>query len=112
MHNASISLKEKRKINVPTEFYFTNILLNFYFLALGPSNIDFPPQFTPEIDIRSFFQFPVPPCNKTWAGVTCLESIRITAAIAAKNNLKLWCIDFVGAYLNSLTKEDIYMKQH
>src|SRR5260221_14761392 len=62
MHNASISLKEKRKINVPTEFYFTNILLNSYFLALGPSNIDFPPQFTPEIDIRSFFQFPVPPC--------------------------------------------------
>src|SRR5258706_15720200 len=63
MHNASISLKEKRKINVPTEFYFTNILLNFYFLAFGPSNIDFPSQFTPEIDIRSFFQFPVPPCQ-------------------------------------------------
>ena len=35
----------------------------------------------------------------------------MTAAIAAKNNLKLWRIDFVGAYLNSLTKEDIYMKQ-
>ena len=53
--------KSKTKI-VPTEFYFTNISLNSYFLALGPSNIDFPPQFTPEIDIRSFFQFPVPPC--------------------------------------------------
>jgi len=49
--------------------------------------------------------------NETWAGVTRLESVRITAAIAAKNNLRLWCIDFVGAYLNSLTKEDIYMKQ-
>jgi hypothetical protein len=35
----------------------------------------------------------------------------MTAAIAAKLNLKLWRIDFVGAYLNSLTKEDIYMKQ-
>ena len=35
----------------------------------------------------------------------------MTAAIAAKRNLKLWQIDFVGAYLNSLTKEDIYMKQ-
>ena len=35
----------------------------------------------------------------------------MTAAIAAKLNLKLWRLDFVGAYLNSLTKEDIYMKQ-
>ena len=45
------------------------------------------------------------------AGVTRLESVRMTAAIAAKFDLKLWWIDFVGAYLNSLTKEDIYMKQ-
>ncbi len=49
--------------------------------------------------------------NETWAGVTRLESVRMTAAIAAKYNLKLWRIDFVGAYLNSLTKEDIYMRQ-
>ena len=49
--------------------------------------------------------------NETWAGVTRLESVRMTAAIAAKHDLKLWQIDFVGAYLNSLTKEDIYMKQ-
>ena len=35
----------------------------------------------------------------------------MTAAIAASLNLKLWRLDFVGAYLNSLTKEDIYMKQ-
>jgi hypothetical protein len=35
----------------------------------------------------------------------------MTAAVAAKYDLKLWRIDFVGAYLNSLTKEDIYMKQ-
>jgi hypothetical protein len=49
--------------------------------------------------------------NETWAGVTRLESDRMTAAIAAKYDLKLWRIDFVGAYLNSLTKEDIYMKQ-
>ena len=31
--------------------------------------------------------------------------------MATKLNLKLWRLDFVGAYLNSLTKEDIYMKQ-
>jgi hypothetical protein len=49
--------------------------------------------------------------NETWAGVSRLESVRMTAAIAAKFDLKLWRIDFVGAYLNSLTKEDIYMKQ-
>jgi hypothetical protein len=49
--------------------------------------------------------------NKTWAGVTRLESVRMTAAMSARFNLKLWRIDFIGAYLNSLTKEDIYMKQ-
>jgi len=49
--------------------------------------------------------------NETWVGVTRLESVRMTAAIAAKLDLRLWCIDFVGAYLNSLIKEDIYMKQ-
>ena len=49
--------------------------------------------------------------NETWAAVTRLESVRMTAAVAAKLDLKLWRIDFVGAYLNSLTKEDIYMKQ-
>ena len=35
----------------------------------------------------------------------------MTSTIAAKYNLKLWQNDFVGTYLNSLTKEDIYMKQ-
>jgi len=49
--------------------------------------------------------------NETWGGVTQLESVRMTAAIAAKHDLKIWRIDFVGAYLNSLMKEDIYMKQ-
>ena len=49
--------------------------------------------------------------NETWAGVTRLESVRMTAALAAKHNLKLWRIDFVAAYLNSVTKEDIYMRQ-
>ena len=35
----------------------------------------------------------------------------MTAAIGAKLDLKLWRIDFVGVYLNSITKEDVYMKQ-
>ena len=49
--------------------------------------------------------------NETWAAVTRLESVRMTAAVAAELDLTLWRIDFVGAYLNSKTKEDIYMKQ-
>jgi hypothetical protein len=49
--------------------------------------------------------------NETWAAVTRLESVRMTAAVAAKLDLHLWRLDFVGAYLNSITKEDVYMKQ-
>ena len=49
--------------------------------------------------------------NETWAGVTHLKSVHMTATITAKLNLKLWRLNFVGAYLNSLMKEDIYMKQ-
>jgi hypothetical protein len=49
--------------------------------------------------------------EETWPAVACLESIRMTAAIAAKKNLHLWQIDFEGAYLNSKTKEEIYMEQ-
>ncbi len=49
--------------------------------------------------------------NETWAAVTRLESVRMMAAIAASMDLHLWQVDFVSAYLNSETKEDIYMRQ-
>ena len=49
--------------------------------------------------------------NETWAGVTCLKLVWMMVAIAAKHDLKLWRINFVGAYLSSLLKEDIYIKQ-
>lgn len=49
--------------------------------------------------------------NETWAAVTRLESVRMSVAIAAKLGLHLWQVDFVSAYLNSETKEDIYMRQ-
>ncbi|SJL16288.1 uncharacterized protein ARMOST_19808 [Armillaria ostoyae] len=49
--------------------------------------------------------------NETWVAVTRLESVRMMAAIAASMDLHLWQIDFVSAYLNSKTKEDIYMHQ-
>ena len=42
--------------------------------------------------------------NETWAAVTQLKSIQMTSAMATKLNLKLWQLNFVGAYLNSLTK--------
>lgn len=47
----------------------------------------------------------------TWAAVPRLESIRMTAAIAAAKDLHLWQIDFEAAYLNSTTTEDIWMEQ-
>ena len=34
--------------------------------------------------------------NETWAGVMRLESVQITAAVAAKLDLKLWQIDFIS----------------
>lgn len=49
--------------------------------------------------------------NETWEVVTQLKSVRMTTAIAAKHDLKLWQLNFVGAYLNNITKEDVYMKQ-
>src|ERR1700761_335975 len=49
--------------------------------------------------------------EETWAAVARLESIRMTAAIAAKQNLHLWQTDFEAAYLNSETQEQIYMEQ-
>ena len=49
--------------------------------------------------------------KETWVAVTQLESVRMTAAVIARYNIKIWRINFTGAYLNSLTKEDIYMKQ-
>ncbi len=49
--------------------------------------------------------------NDTWAAVTRLDSVRMSAAVAAKLDLHLWQVDFVSAYLNSETKEDIYMRQ-
>ena len=41
--------------------------------------------------------------NETWAAITQLESVWMTAAAAAKLDLKLWCIDFIRVYPNSLT---------
>jgi hypothetical protein len=49
--------------------------------------------------------------EETWAAVTRLESICMTAVIAARHNFHLWQIDFEAAYLNSETKEEIYMEQ-
>ncbi len=49
--------------------------------------------------------------NNTCAAITRLDSVRMSATVAAKLDLHLWQVDFVSAYLNSETKEDIYMRQ-
>ena len=49
--------------------------------------------------------------NETWAAVMRLKSVHMTATIAAKLDLQLWWLDLIGAYLNSIKKEDIYMRQ-
>ncbi len=49
--------------------------------------------------------------NDTWAAITHLKSVQMSAAVAAKLDLVLWQVDFISAYLNSETKEDIYMWQ-
>ncbi|SJK98299.1 uncharacterized protein ARMOST_01564 [Armillaria ostoyae] len=49
--------------------------------------------------------------NDTWAVVTHLESVRMSAAVAMKLDLHLWQVDFISTYLNSEMKEDIYMCQ-
>lgn len=47
--------------------------------------------------------------DETYAAVVHLESLRMTAAIAAQKRLEIWQVNFVSAYLNSIPKHDIYM---
>ena len=57
-----LSQKQNRKKKVPTKYISANILLSFYSTTPEPSEIDFPAQFTSEIDLMSFSQFPEHPC--------------------------------------------------
>lgn len=48
--------------------------------------------------------------DETYAAVVHLESLRMSAAIAAQEGLEIWQIDFVSAYLNSIPEHKIYMR--
>ena len=45
--------------------------------------------------------------TETWAAVTRLKSIRMTAVFTAAYRLIPWQIDFISAYLNSEIKEEV-----
>ena len=47
--------------------------------------------------------------EETYAAVVRLESLRISAAVAAKLGLHIWQVDFVSAYLNSVPEHTVYM---
>ncbi len=65
MHIGQISRKQNRRKKVPTKYKSANILLSFYPTAPEPSEIDFPAQFTSEIDLMCFFPIPEHPWLKT-----------------------------------------------
>lgn len=48
--------------------------------------------------------------EETYAAVVCLESLRMSIAIAAQLGLAIWQVDFVSAYLNSVPSHTIYMQ--
>lgn len=47
--------------------------------------------------------------DKTYAAVVCLESLKMSAAVAAQKSLEIWQVDFVLTYLNSILEHNIYM---
>lgn len=47
--------------------------------------------------------------DETYAAVVRLESLRMSAAIAAQESFEIWQVDFVSAYLNSIPEHEVYM---
>lgn len=47
--------------------------------------------------------------DETYVAVVWLESLRITIAVTAMLGLEIWQVDFVSAYLNSISDFQIYM---
>lgn len=48
--------------------------------------------------------------DETYAAVVRLESLRMSAAVAAREGFEVWQIDFVSAYLNSIPEHEVYMR--
>ena len=47
--------------------------------------------------------------DETYAAVVCLEYLQMSVAVAAETGLKIWQVDFVLAYLNSIPEHKVYM---
>lgn len=48
--------------------------------------------------------------DETYAAVVRLESLRMSAAIAAQDGFEIWQVDFISAYLNSIPEHEVYMR--
>ena len=48
--------------------------------------------------------------DETYAAVVCLELLRMSAAIATQESFKIWQVNFVSAYLNSIPEHEVYMR--
>lgn len=60
---------------------------------------------------QGFNQIPGVEFDQTYASVARLESMRMCIAIIAHLGLRLWQIDFVAAYLNTVNKFEAYTEQ-
>ena len=49
--------------------------------------------------------------EETYASVARLELVRLVCALAASQQLRLWQVDFVSAFLNSDSTFDVFMEQ-
>lgn len=58
---------------------------------------------------KGFFQVAGEDFNKTHVAIVCLESLQMLAVVAAQEGFKIWQVDFVLAYLNSILKHEVYM---
>ena len=47
--------------------------------------------------------------NKMYTVVVRLESLQMSAVLAAQKGYKIWQVDFMSAYLNSIPEHKIYM---
>lgn len=60
---------------------------------------------------QGFSQIPGQDFNQTYAPVMRVESFRTILAICAQKNYVIHQVDVVGAYLNGVLEEEIYMRQ-
>ena len=60
--------------------------------------------------VKGFSQVASEDFDEMYVAVMRLESLWMSAAVAAQEGLEIWQVDFVSAYLNSIPKHEVYMK--